>query len=900
MTKLTIKDILAEHINELAPIPPQTKMVKIEKSDSTDEKKPSTIELDQPYCGVTRWQFQHILKIPGQNTKRYAGGGIGVVKKGFGQNLVCAIKIFKDKKYEDRVKNAENEVKYNCLLGREAIWGIMNGKSYVYAPWIEGMNMHDYAQHLARHAQDSKYALPFKKPRRYTLLQMFRNYLKQAKIFHDLGLILGDPKSRNAMVDTVNGTIEIVDFDAIHPIGTRGTAYTHKYLSPNLITRTSGISQLYSQADDIYIFGLMLAELFPLVFNIIYTDQKPTQIRVGFSHYKELVSLVLRMTHGDPRRRPLINDCLGDVDALLKIHTPKGVPEVKGKDKMDLLSEKLKEREKNVLLGELRQSIIDDKPEKAQVILSADPETLNQICVESKHQTTTPFTLALEYKRIGIVEFAFKHALETADLKLVDFILKSDLSKKLLNKKLMQDRLPLVMACELKENGDGDKEKIIDALLENGAELEDGADLSLCNERFLTKLLYHALQNSDMEKIKKIGGANKRILNNQLPNGLLPLAMAIAIDNEKISDGAKLEVIMFLLKNGAGIRYNVNVQITVNSDSFKNVLHKEFWSALKSGDKDTAILLLAHFSELTEIWHVGDHHKSSVLMMAAYYNQKEIVQYLINKKIDVFAVNLKGETAEDILRNEKPKHREIIKILNDAAFRQALNNQDYKRFSQSFEQQKAKGVNVRFEDGSTPLTKLLDCKLINAGGKQIMSELLKHDVDLSNSDGNGKFPLKMVMEHKELDSLVKAHLFSRKKEQCYSILKLIAQNLIVDINDRILKYQLRLDERSELFKSQKTKDKLGAANTLRDNLKSLETTIYSQDSGKVKSHLDSNKFCNARYNFITAAKIFTVFGKNFSEEDEKFIKKVAESINSMERELKMLHDDTHPSGLNYS
>ena len=123
MTKLTIKDILAEKVTEMVPIPPQTRMVKIEKSDSRDEKKPSTTELDQPYCGVARWEFEHILKIPGQNIKRYAGGGISVVKKGFGRNLVRAIKIFKDKKYEDRVNNAENEAKYNALLEREVNLG---------------------------------------------------------------------------------------------------------------------------------------------------------------------------------------------------------------------------------------------------------------------------------------------------------------------------------------------------------------------------------------------------------------------------------------------------------------------------------------------------------------------------------------------------------------------------------------------------------------------------------------------------------------------------------------------------------------------------------------------------------------------------------------------------------
>ena len=657
---------------------------------------------------------------------------------------------------------------------------------------------------------------------------------------------------------------------------------------------------------------------------------------------------------------------------------------MKGKDKIDLLSEKLEERKKKVLLGELRLSIINDKTEKTQVILSAYPELLNKICVESKHQTSTPLTLALSYKRIKIVEFAFKHALETADLKHVGFILKSDLSKQLLNKKLMGDRLPLAIACELKEDEDGDKEKIIDALLKNGAGLEDGADLSLCNEQFLKNFFYHALQNSDIEKIKKIVGASKGIVNKLLPNGLLPLM--IVANNKKISKEVQYEIIIFLLKSGAGIGEDgvSKVKIIEPCDFFNRVLHEKFSFALRSGDKDTTILLLDYFPELIERWFIGEHHKSSALMVAAYCNQKEIVQYLINKKVNVFAENRKRETAEDILRNEKPDHKEIIKILKDAAFRQALEKQDYKRFSQNFKEQKPKRVNDRFEDGSTPLTKVLDCKEINEDGGRILSDLLRNGADLFSSDGKGRFPLKMVMDHKvpkpigdrvsinieefferkdiykileekfaakkqeirdklshytkklwmikqigEMDSefketssllkvldkfaskleelnLTSTHAMNRffdlllldgelqlfLKEPCYLILKLCAQNLIVDINDRILKYQLRLDERSELFKSHKTKDKLGAANTLRDNLKSLENTIYdkAKDTRKIKSLLDSADLSMARCGFFTAAKSSTLIGKNFSKNDEEFIQKVDENLRAIKSEVEMLNE----------
>ena len=201
----------------------------------------------------------------------------------------------------------------------------MNNKCYIGTPWFNGMNMHDYAKHLKQHAQDSKHVLPFKKPQTYTLLRMFRYYLKQAKIFHDLGLILRDPKSGNAMVMSM-GILKYLILTPCIQLALRKMLYTRAYLPPNLIARSSeDIGRLYTQADDIYIFGLMLAELFPKVFNIIHTDEKTHTDKSDSqesSHYKALENLVLQMTHTDRQRRPLITDCLESVEALLKIHTP--------------------------------------------------------------------------------------------------------------------------------------------------------------------------------------------------------------------------------------------------------------------------------------------------------------------------------------------------------------------------------------------------------------------------------------------------------------------------------------------------------------------------------------------------------------------------------------------------
>ena len=763
------------NIEEKVPTPPQTKMVKVIKSDSKDENKPSYIEIE----GKMRLRIEHVLKIHNQNNKRYLGG-ISKLKKCFDAKSeqwdpVCAIKIFDNKEYNDRVRNAENEAKYSRLLGRESYWGIMNNKCYVTIPWMKGMNMHDYAKHLQKHAEDSKYVLPFKKPDFYTRLKMFMNYLTQAKIFHDLGLILGDPKSGNAMVDTDNETIEMVDFDAVHPIGTAGTAYTRAYLPPNLITRSSGIRAAYTQADDIYIFGLMLAELFPEVFKVTYTEGKPTQITVitpGLQSQVALNFLVFFMTEDKPNSRCDINDCVEQINELLEVHASRDVLEAKGKNQLpspsDVPEAKYQlplpadwEHKFEAILKEInsQESEVDSSASDDQALTNllykAFPQTLNQLWLDSEDEDFIPLKMALRHGHMDILEFSFKYFLETADYKQVDEILKSDFSKPLLNKKLMEDRLPLVIAHELKEDKNGNKERIIDALLKKGALPEDGIDLTICDEQALTSHLYDAMQILDLEKIKKIAGTNPKILDNLLPNGLSPL-QTIASYKTTSRTEVQLEIMIFLLKKHQAPK----LQIDLTCRWFQEVLHKKFWSVLTSGDQDTAILLLDHFPNLIKIWHRGLNHESSILMMAAYYNQKEVVQYLIDKKVDVFELNLKNETAEDILRKEKPKHIEMIEILKDAAFLQVLENQDHKRFSLIFEKQKVK--NIKFKDGRTPLTKMLDCKIITKDGVKIVNELLNENVDdLFNSDGHGTFPLEIINDHKSLIPVVKNHLKPR-------------------------------------------------------------------------------------------------------------------------------------------
>ncbi len=912
-------------IEEKVPTPSQTKMVKVIKSDSKDENKPSYIEIE----GKMRLRIEHVLKIHGQDNKRYLGG-ISKLKKCFDAKSntgdpVCAIKIFDNKEYNDRVRNAENEAKYSHLLGRESYWGIMNNKCYVTIPWMKGMNMHDYAKHLQKHAEDSKYVLPFKKPDVYTRLKMFMNYLTQAKIFHDLGLILGDPKSGNAMVDTDKETIEMVDFDAVHPIGTAGTAYTRAYLPPNLITRSSGIRAAYTQADDIYIFGLMLAELFPEIFNVTYTGGKPTRITEITPEPKSRRSLnylVSYMTDDEPDCRCNINECVVMINLLLEVHAPRDVPEAKGKDQLPSSSgvpeakyqlplptgwEHKFEALLKEIISQKSEDVSSDSDDQTltNLLYQAFPQTLNQLWLDSEDEDFVPLKMALRHGHMDILEFSFKYFLEAADYKQVNEILKSDFSKPLLNKKLVGDRLPLVIAHELKEDKNGNKERIIDALLKKGALLEEGIDLTICDEQALTSHLYDALQILDLEKIKKIAGTNPKILNNLLPNGLSPVQTIASF--KTTSREVQLEIMIFLLKKHQA----PNLQIDVTCPRFREVLHEKFWSVLISGDQDTAILLLDHFNNLIKLQHRGSNHESSILMMAAYYNQKEVVQYLIDKKVDVFELNLKDETAEDILRKEKPEHIEMIEILKDAAFLQVLENQDYYNFSLIFKKQKVK--NIKFKDGRTPLTKILDCKIITKNGVDIVNELLNENVDnLFNSDGHGTFPLEIINVHKSLIPVVKNHLEPRanglgmnvedffEKKDSYKILKekfdLKKQEIMEKLNYYKKKLMIlkEMDSKSESdtsillkiledyeYKSEKVTLNSIQALTSCDFLIHMDYQFRQIVTVNLEPFFSGKNHCNPVVNTPTVAgNSATLFGNNFSKNDEEFIKKLIADVSS--------------------
>ncbi len=313
-------------------LPPQNTFTKIQKSKNDDPKSFSIIELKTPYRGLDKLRLEHVVRTGPKEEKRnlrYLGNGIGLVKRATDldkkdqQHPDFAVKIMKDK------KAAENEFRANILLDRDVTWGTMNNKFYVVIPWIDGINYNEYCKQLKEYFRTGK---PMTAPL-YSITQrilMLIGYLLQVKVLHDLGLILGDPKSSNCMLDS-KGNLILIDLDAVHFPNETGWGRTTRYLSPNLINQKK-ISSKYTAKDDIFIFGHMFAELFPEFFNIKFDehDQKAAELSyVKISHEtpteRMLAKLISLMMFPAPFMRPLVDKCIEQLRTITE-HSQRDIP----------------------------------------------------------------------------------------------------------------------------------------------------------------------------------------------------------------------------------------------------------------------------------------------------------------------------------------------------------------------------------------------------------------------------------------------------------------------------------------------------------------------------------------------------------------------------------------------
>src|SRR5581483_6385544 len=97
----------------------------------------------------------------------------------------------------------------------------------IFMPWISGVTLEDYYHQLEKKAITPYPSFP-------SLIIKFMGYLRQAQIFHNLGLIIGDPRPGNVIVN--EDGFHMIDFDAVHPKNTRASVSMFWFQSIQLRT----------------------------------------------------------------------------------------------------------------------------------------------------------------------------------------------------------------------------------------------------------------------------------------------------------------------------------------------------------------------------------------------------------------------------------------------------------------------------------------------------------------------------------------------------------------------------------------------------------------------------------------------------------------------------------------
>lgn len=180
--------------------------------------------------------------------QQYKTGGCGQVKKGYAtadaNTPIYAIKkLNKSNELAARLE-AAREVKYHQLLGRNAFYFFMNGKSRIISPWIN-----EVALHLITLAELE--STPFE-----VRIRCLKKGLSDLDKLHQHYRVHGDVKPANCIVDLNKGTMDIIDFGSTHKRGSfksfPQTIYYADHNEPG--------DHFYK---DIYSMGMVTAYLFP-------------------------------------------------------------------------------------------------------------------------------------------------------------------------------------------------------------------------------------------------------------------------------------------------------------------------------------------------------------------------------------------------------------------------------------------------------------------------------------------------------------------------------------------------------------------------------------------------------------------------------------------------------------
>jgi serine/threonine protein kinase len=445
-----IQAIIRKRVHEIVPEVKASKLIKRRR----DRSSPTS----QSHLTVSSLEYNFSTLMEHNQEKKYLGGGYGKVKKGYNtlmgnkRMILYAIKIYKILKehtLKDREILAGRESKFHELFGNPCSWSTIGEKVYLIMPWILGINLREHQEGIA---------CEFKKSGTTTFKIQDRlissvSYFLQTIVLHLLGMIWGDTKPENIMLNLKMGS-EGVDFDAIRFEGDSG-ACSRAYLPPRLISILNEktisyaekhimVAESYQQADDIFILGVTLALWIPELFEVILSptlnnDEKPPYSPPEIKVKKDavlpkdhwLVELITKMTHEDPEQRPTAEACFQEISRNLSSNygcslESNSLYEL-GINRVAVIKKRIRE----LMIDELLIAIRNNDLNGVTTILNQYPDLVNGIGEGGK----SPLTAALLHPSSEMGDLFLKRGADVLEIKTSEF--KGDVVAKINHHKIM-------------------------------------------------------------------------------------------------------------------------------------------------------------------------------------------------------------------------------------------------------------------------------------------------------------------------------------------------------------------------------------------------------------------------------------------------------------------------------
>ncbi len=191
--------------------------------------------------------------------KRYKNGGFKRVKKGYA-TLHSKIPLYSVKRlsrpnpHSTLEEDAEREVKFHRLLGREAFWFSRNKKRTIVSRWLHEKSLADFDPLiLAKESYEKR-------------LRCLIAGLRELNQLHAYFCVHGDIKAGNFILNLQEASMSLIDFGSARKLGSiKNYSRTKVYCDPQLQA-----SIHYQFCDDMYSMGIVVAKLFPELFIVSY------------------------------------------------------------------------------------------------------------------------------------------------------------------------------------------------------------------------------------------------------------------------------------------------------------------------------------------------------------------------------------------------------------------------------------------------------------------------------------------------------------------------------------------------------------------------------------------------------------------------------------------------------